>query len=302
MIDETEPNRRLAVPRGLRTGYEREHALAVDLARRASAIIRRHGRLDETTARAKGDGSPVTAADLEADRLIRTEITAAFPADALLTEESADDPRRLDNPRCWIVDPLDGTAQFVLGTGDFDVFIALVENTRPVVAASAHPPSGAILSAVAGGGAWLWDADERPGPRRIAIEAHAEPPRLVASTWYRGRETELTLARIASRLDTSPPEVVDTGFTPRKLLTAPRQYDAFIGLAPHWNQISASEWDTVAPDLLVNEAGGRFTDLQGRPHRYNKPNPRVDGGLLVSADVGLHERLLAAIRDEGGEG
>lgn len=299
MGDGSEPNRRQAVLNGLLSGYEREHALAVDLARRASAIILRHVRLDTTSAHAKHDGSPVTAADLEADRLIRTEITAAFPADALLSEESADNPRRLDNPRCWIVDPLDGTAQFVLGTGDFDVFIALVENNRPVVAASAHPPSGAILSAVAGGGAWLWDADERRAPRRVAIEAPAEPPRLVASTWYRGRETAPTLARIASRLGTTPPEVVDTGFTPRKLLRAPRHYDAFIGLAPHWSQISASEWDTVAPDLLVNEAGGRFSDLQGRLHRYNKPNPRVDGGLLVSANVGLHERLLEAIREEG---
>jgi 3'-phosphoadenosine 5'-phosphosulfate (PAPS) 3'-phosphatase len=278
--------------------YAREHTVAVAAARRAGAVIQSYYRRNSTAARAKQDGSPVTEADLAADRLIRAEIAAAFPADALLTEEGADEPSRLNNRRCWIVDPLDGTVQFVLGTDDFDVFIALVVDGRPAVAAAAHPPSGSILSAVARAGAWLWEANESRDPSRVTLPESAAPPRLTTSKWYGGNETGQALARIARELDAMTPPVLEIGFTPRKLLCASRHYDAFIGLVRHWSQTPAGEWDIVAADLIVNEAGGRLSDLWGNPHRYNKPNPRVDRGLLISADPALHARLLAALRAE----
>lgn len=293
------PNRREGTQVATGDSYEREHALAVDVARRAGATILRHYQEETVTARTKQDGSPVTEADLAADRLIRAAVAGMFPDDALLTEESGDDPRRPHNRRCWIVDPLDGTAQFVRRTGDFDVFIALVVDGRPVVAATAHPPTGVVLSGVAGGGAWSWPPNGAREPSRVTLPSHSNPPTVVSSTWYRGVETAPALARIAATVGASPPPVVETGFTPRKLLREPRHYDAFVGLAPHWSHLSAREWDIATADLLVNEAGGRFSDLRGNLHRYNKPAPYVDGGLLISADPALHDRLLAAIRDEG---
>src|SRR5215204_2822792 len=102
----------------------------------------------------KLDGSFVTDADLAADRTIRKVISHAFPADALLTEEGTRDPDRLRNRRVWIVDPIDGTAEFVKRTGLFDVMIALAVEGRPVVAVSVNPVGKRTQAAVLGAGAW----------------------------------------------------------------------------------------------------------------------------------------------------
>ncbi len=272
-----------------------EHRLAVDLARRAAEVVSTIYRGDSTSMRAKSDGSPVTSADLAADRLIRSGIAAAYPGDAILTEESGDDPSRLNAERIWIVDPLDGTAEFIAGTGEFDVFIALIKHGRPIVAAAAPPLSGVIWSGAAGGGTWVWDGGTEQSPQRVSLTEGPAAPSLVTSVWYGGREAGSILGQIARAVGAPPPAVLQTGFSPRHLLASPRRYDAFLGLVPHWSQTAAREWDIAVSDLLINEAGGRLTDLQGNLHRYNKPTPYVDGGLLVSARPSLHERLIEAI-------
>nr|MBA2277044.1 hypothetical protein [Chloroflexia bacterium] len=190
-------------------------------------------------------------------------------------------------------------AQFIARTGEFDVFVALVVDHRPVVAVAGHPASGRLIGAIDGAGAWWLELDGRRLPAHVTPQRGDRPPRLVASKWYRGVERASELEAIATALGAETPPVLDTGFTPRKLLTEPRPYDGFLGVAPHWRQTPAREWDLATPDLIVNEAGGRFTDLRGRPHRYNKPSARVSGGLLISADPDLHKRLLAALRAEG---
>ena len=272
-----------------------EYRLAVDLARRAAEVIFAIYGCDSTSAQAKSDGSPVTSADLAADRLIRSGIAAAYPADAILTEESEDDLSRLDARRLWIVDPLDGTAQFIARTGEFDVFIALVEDGRPIVAAAAHPPSGVVWSAVAGEGTWVWDSKVGSTPQQVSLTSAAALPSLVSSAWYGGSEAGTVLLQIARAVGAPPPAVLATGFSPRHLLASPRRYDAFLGLVPHWSQTSAREWDIAVADLLIHEAGGRLTDLRGNVHRYNKPIPYVDGGLLVSASPPLHGHLIEEV-------
>ena len=104
---------------------------------------------------AKGDGSPVTDADLAADRAIREVLNDRFPDDAILSEEGQDDEGRLSVSRCWIVDPIDGTEQFIQRTGEFDVLVALVEDGRPVVAAGYQPTTRLLLAATRRGGAWM---------------------------------------------------------------------------------------------------------------------------------------------------
>jgi len=247
---------------------------------------------------AKTDGSPVTDADLAADRIVRAILAERFPADPILTEEGADDPGRLGSRRVWIVDPIDGTDQFVRRTGDFDVLIALVVDGRPAIAASYQPPTGLLCAAVAGGGAWLRHGDGGAlEPLRLSPLAAGSPPRLATSVWFGSPANRDALARVAARLGAEPPAVETIGFSPRVLLP-PRPHHAYVGFRPSGEQAMGWEWDFAVADLLLREAGGVVTDLSGNPHRYNKPHPRNEGGLVAAVDPATHARLLTALAPE----
>ncbi len=276
--------------------FERELAVAMDAGRQAADVILGFYNAGSTGTYTKGDGSPVTDADLASDAVIRRVLTGGFPDDALLTEEGARDERRLGGRRCWIVDPIDGTAQYVARTGLFDVMIALVVDGRPVVAVSVHPVSGRVHAAIRDQGAWRYDPD---GNRvRFSIQPSPTPPRLVSSKWYGGRESSAALVRISSVVGASPPPVLEVGFQARAFDDTERAYDAFIGLPPPSGISIAQEWDLATVDLIVHEAGGRFTDCWGRAHRYNKRNTGISGGILASAGPELHAALLEAIARE----
>jgi len=266
-----------------------------------AAAIRDIYDRDSAVTYTKADGSPVTDADLAADRAIRDLLAARFPADAILTEEGADDPARLAADRCWVVDPLDGTAEFVARSGDFDVLVALVVGGRPVVAAGCHPPSGLVVAAALGAGAWTSTlADPARRPFRLVPVPENAPPRLLTATWFGGPGNLPALGRAAERLGAVPPVVRTTGFSPRLFIGSERDADAMLGLraAPDTEQAMGWEWDFVVSDLIVHEAGGVVTDLRGHPHRYNKPVTRNLGGLIVAADPATHALLLAALEPE----
>ena len=247
---------------------------------------------------AKADGSPVTDADLAADGVVRGVLRERFPRDPILTEEGADDASRLASSRCWIVDPIDGTDQFVGRTGDFDVLVALVVDGRPVVAAGCQPPTGVMCAAALGNGAWVRSHDD-PAllPLRFAPVAAGEPARLATSIWFGAPANLQAVNRAARRLGTAVVEVYATGLSPRLFLDD-RRCDAMLGLRVGTDQTMAWEWDFAVADVVINEAGGAVTDLWGRPHRYNKPQPRNEGGLVAAADHTTHARLLAAVRPE----
>lgn len=284
-----------------RGAFTRELETALDAGRRASRVILDFYDAQSATTYTKGDGSPVTDADLASDRVIRESISAAFPDDALLTEEGASNLDRLGNDRCWIVDPIDGTAQYVERTGLFDVMIALCVNGRPVVAVSVQPVADRVQAAVAGAGAWEIASGQA---RRFQITpptvvTHA-PPRLVTSKWYGGRDDVRgpAVRRIAGRLGAAPPPILEVGFQSRAFSDAGRTYDAFIGLPSASRESIAQEWDLACVDLITHEAGGRFTDCWGRLHRYNKRSTSISGGILASAGPALHDALLATIAPE----
>jgi len=248
----------------------------------------------------KTDGTPVTDADLAADRAIRGVLTERFPHDMLLTEEGVDDEERLSAERVWLVDPLDGTAEFVAGTGNYDVLVALIVNGRPVVAVACHPATGLICAAVVGQGAWLSSPDD-PTQRPLVFTPvdPPAPPRLTTSRWFGAPGNTDALLRAAERLGVTPPAISRIGLTPRQLLGPKPEFDALIGLmADDPAHAMGYEWDFAVADLLVNEAGGAVTDLYGRLHRYNKPNVRNLGGLIVAIDPTTHARVLDALRPE----
>jgi 3'-phosphoadenosine 5'-phosphosulfate (PAPS) 3'-phosphatase len=277
--------------------YARELDVAIHAARAAGAAIMEFYDAQSAGSYVKKDGSVVTDADLTADRIIRQTILAAFPEDALLTEEGVDEDGRLGNPRVWIVDPIDGTNQFVDRTGEFDVLIALVVDERPVVAVSYQPTEDMLLSAAAGGGATI----ERGGvcaPLRLTPLPQGDPPRLMTSVWLGYPENFPFFERMAIRLGAPAPKVSQVGVSLRRIMPEGQEADAVIGYKLGEtidDQTFAWEWDFAAPDLIIHEAGGAMTDLRGHVHRYNKSVPRNERGVIFSVDPRTNARVVDAI-------
>jgi 3'(2'),5'-bisphosphate nucleotidase len=271
--------------------YGVELDAAVAAARAAGAVIQDFYERATAATYEKGDGSPVTDADLAADREIREILQDRLPDIPILSEEGEDDPRRLETGRCWIVDPLDGTEQFIHRTGEFDVLVALVEDGRPVVAVGYQPPTGTLVTATAGGGAWARQ-DDNP-PRRITFEPAGDVLRVATSKWFGAPDNVALIRAIADRLEVTPQPVMVTGFSPRMFLP-PRAIEAMVGVRLGEDQTMASEWDFAVADLVFHEAGGKVTDLAGNRFRYNKPIPRNIGGLIAAVDEATHGGGLAA--------
>jgi 3'-phosphoadenosine 5'-phosphosulfate (PAPS) 3'-phosphatase len=242
--------------------YTKELDVAIRAARRAgTAVLDLYDRSAAETY-IKGDGSPVTDADLASDRIIREILGAAFPNDAILTEEGADHAERLTSDRLWIVDPIDGTQQFVNRTGEFDVLIALVVDGEPVVGVLLQPTTGRYLAAAAGSGAFLGHGDHLSRCRFNQVEG-ATAPRLQTSTWLNVPQSLPGLGRIANRLGSPEPTITSCGIVPRHLLPPGNQVDVLIGLPTTIDQTMAWEWDFASADIVVREAGGCFTDVRG---------------------------------------
>ncbi len=279
--------------------YARELTVAFDAAIEAGAAIRAFYEHSSAMTFVKSDGSPVTDADLASDRIIRERLSAAFPDDAILTEEGVDEESRLTAQRVWIVDPIDGTQQFIDRTGEFDVLIALVVKHRPVVSVLYQPSEDRALVAAEGHGAWV----QHHGSRifvRLRPVTKQQRPRLATSIWLGAPASLPALERVAARVNSPTPLVSKCGVTVRDLLPSINRYDVMVGLDVTGKQSMAWEWDFVCSDLFVREAGGSFTDLWGRTHRYNKRSPRNIGGVLISVDQTTHTRVLTALSPEIG--
>src|SRR5215470_13032734 len=271
--------------------YERELAIAIAAAQRAAATIM--GMFGTAMVGTKPDGSLVTEADLASDRIIRDIIGTAFPTDAILTEEASDDQRRLESSRCWVVDPIDGTNAFVRKADDFDVYIALVADGRPVVAATLQPATGLMLTATAGAGSQIW----RPGrtAEPLCFRSPGDSPRLGSRGWLGAPANLFFLERVARAIGPQATAVYPkAGLGSRSFIPPDNQVDAMVGVAVDRDKLDAWEWDLAAVDLIVREAGGCSTDLAGRPLRFNQPDPRLKE-LLISTDSGTHCRILDAL-------
>ena len=237
----------------------------------------------------------MTDADLAADQAIRTILTERFPNDAILSEEEHDDQRRMSVARCWIVDPIDGTEQFIQRTGEFDVLVALVEDGRPCAVAGYQPSTRLLITALKDGGAWIRDGDR--DWQRVRLEPAGSRLRIGTTKWFGAPDNVAIIDAIANRLGVEQVRPAVTGFSPRVFLT-PRAIDVMIGVRPGADQTMASEWDFAVADLVIHQAGGIVTDLAGEMFRYNKLVPVNVGGLVAAADPASHARVLAALQRE----
>ncbi|MDQ2683238.1 MAG: 3'(2'),5'-bisphosphate nucleotidase CysQ [Chloroflexota bacterium] len=294
--------------------YAAELEFAIATAAEAGQEIRRLYEANSAQTYTKSDESPVTDADLASDRIIRSRILTTYPNDGILTEEGIDDEVRLGAERVWIVDPIDGTIQFVERTGQFDVLIALVVAGRPVVSVMLQPATGVYLAAVAGGGAQIGDVGS--SDRATATLARPNPePRFATTIWLGAPASSPFLDRFAERLGVDPPRITQTGLIARGhldpdspsirarpdrevVLPYAEPVHGFLGVPIVGDGTMAWEWDYAAADLVINEAGGRFTDWRGVYFTYNKPVPRNPGGLIIANSPAIHEQMLAAIAPE----
>lgn len=282
----------------LRVPYQLELDAAVAAALAGGEVVAHYYTNASAATYQKGDGSPVTDADLASDKAIRAILTQQFPGTPLLTEEGADDVARLASTRCWIVDPIDGTEQFIQRTGEFDVLVALVEAGRPIVSVGYQPTTQTLVWATRGGGSWVQIGEGAPVQLRTPAPLH--PPVVATSTWFGAPGNVEIMAVLSDRLGAGHHPPVVTGFTPRMFL-APRRFDAMIGIRDQGEQIMAHEWDFAVADLVVAESGGVVTDLRGDLFRYNQPSSLVTGGLIAAVDPATHARILDAVNIEMAE-
>lgn len=263
----------------------RELEVAVDLARQAGATIMRYYRTGLIADRKNGD-EPVTEADQAADRLIAAGLRAAFPEDGLLTEESDDDLDRLNRERVWIVDPLDGTTEFIAETGDFAVQIGLTRNGRPVLGVVYQPTEGQLFFAAASAGAFCVQNGQ---VTRLSVTAQIDPSKmcLVASRSHQSSFVEAARQVLGIR---STRRVGSVGL--KVGLLARGECDLYLATTV------SKEWDTCAPDAILREAGGKLSNLCGEELRYNKPDITACTGLIGSNALahGQIVRALAPLR------
>ena len=251
------------------------------VARRAGAAAMAHYGTAEASS--KQGGSPVTEADHAANAIIIQAIREAYPADAILSEESKDSPDRLKASRVWIVDPLDGTKEFLAQNGEFSIMIGLALNGEAVLGVVYMPDGDRLYSAARGLGATLEVDQEVHGLR--TDKSHYWPPRMVGS---RSHADEMTL-RIRDALGVT--DVAPSGSVGVKCaLIAEGKRDLYVHPVPY-----LKEWDTCAPEVVLREAGGCVVDCLGERLSYNKQDPRQPHGILACAP-GILERAKDTIR------
>ncbi len=220
--------------------------------------------------------SPVSDADIAVNRLLRERLMAERDDVAWLSEESADDPARLEARRVWIVDPIDGTRAYIAGAPDWTVSVALVEDGRPILAGLFAPVTDEMFAAVAGAG-----ATRNGAPIAATTGASLADARIAGPKGF------------IDRLATIAPPMTPMPRVPSLALRLARVAQGALDIAIAGG--NSHDWDLAAADLLVHEAGGAITPFAGGPVTYNRPVPRH--GALVAAGRDRHATLIDLLRD-----
>jgi myo-inositol-1(or 4)-monophosphatase len=222
----------------------------------------------------KANNDLLTQADLAANHILKTHLAARFPAIGWLSEESVDDASRLSLSRVWVVDPIDGTIEFVMGVPEYAISVALVENGLPVIAVVFNPVTNELFYAEKGQGAWLNDqkivCDNAPAKQLSLLASRSEYKR---GEWHQFEESH---------------HVKVVGSIAYKLaLVAAGKAHATFSLGPK------NEWDIAAGVLLVQEAGGIVTTQHQKPFIFNQRNTLVDG--IVASSSAAYSQVMSLV-------
>jgi 3'(2'), 5'-bisphosphate nucleotidase len=229
----------------------------------------------------KEDESPLTQADLASNQRIVAGLEALQPELPIITEEAglADFEERRSWERYWLIDPLDGTKEFVNRNGEFTVNIALIDNNRPVLGVVHVPVQNKTYVGCDGVGAELREGDKPAAPIRVST-ASSDPVRVVGSRSHRGASLDAYLARLGEH------EMVPMGSSLKFCVIAEGGADLYPRLGP------TSEWDTAAAQAVVEQAGGRVVTLDGKPMTYNAKSDILNPHFFV---IGADDRDWLAL-------
>ncbi len=220
----------------------------------------------------KQDNSPLTLADLESQRIILEELARLTPGLPVLAEESAQAPwaQRRGWRELWVVDPLDGTREFVKRNGEFTINIALIDDHEPLLGLIAAPALDLVYWGAVGCGAFVLRGNESAAPIHVAPARH--PPRIVGSRSHPSPQTAAFLERF--------------GDCPRQGVGSSLKFGLVAeGLADLYPRFGpTSEWDTAAGQAVLEAAGGQVTRLDGHRLRYNCRESLINGDFLAFGD------------------
>lgn len=255
---------------------------ASKVAREAATIVNTF-YVGSSEVRYKSDDEPVTEADRSANQHILARIQAMFPNDGILSEESKDDLARLNKSRVWIVDPLDGTKEFIARNGEFSIMIGLAIEGRPVLGVVMQPDPGLLYVGAVNHGAYMYEAGERI-PLLVSDFQQVSKMVLVSSRSH--RQQIVDKMRAALRITS---ERVSGSVGLKVGLISRRLADLYVHPSP-----GCKEWDICAPYALLEAAGGRMTDCWGNPLTFNKRDVRAHNGLIVSNGQ-AHDEIVETV-------
>ena len=225
----------------------------------------------------KEDNSPITIADLKSNKIIKSILSkTGIP---VLSEEDKDDKKRLKQNRVWIIDPLDGTTDFVNKTGEFTVMIGLVEQKKPVLGVIYWPTENTLFAAEKGCGAWKFSNSSW---ERIAVSKISDLSkcRAIGSRYHLSEVEKDLLKKLQITKFTS------VGSSLKVLKISSNSADVYLTTT---NKMK--EWDTCASYSIISEAGGKMTDMLGNDLSYNNQNVNHENGILVTNNL-VHESII----------
>ena len=225
----------------------------------------------------KSDNSPVTDADLQSNKIIKEILSVT--KHSILSEEDVDDKNRLSNDMVWIIDPLDGTSDFIDKTGEFTVMIALIENQKPILGVIAWPTEKTLFVAQKNCGAFRYSDNKW---EKISVTKISELPkcRTIGSRHHLSDKEKDFIEKIGIKDFTSIGSSLKVG----KISSG--QAEVYITTT---NKMK--EWDTAASHCIISEAGGKMTDMLGNELTYNNENVYHQNGILVTNGL-IHEKIL----------
>ncbi len=261
--------------------WQREAEVALAAARQAAAAIAEiYARPQVESVEKADDKGPLTEADLKANQILIDTISAAFPDDAILSEETVDDPKRVENRRAWIIDPLDGTREFTMKIPEFVVSVGLALDGDVIVGVLVNPVTGEEFVGVVGG-----QFTYNGTPTRVTDHAVVDGARFLVSRsemkkgWFAAWEGKCDLkpmGSVAYKLGLVAAGLSEASFTP----------------------VPRNEWDLAGGVACLRAAGGRATDRDGVDYKFNRPDPLHAG--VCCTNGAIHGVVLELMQSQRG--
>ena len=229
----------------------------------------------------KEDNSPITEADLKSNEIIKKILSETDHH--ILSEEDKDDESRLNKETLWIIDPLDGTSDFIDKTGEFTVMIALIKNKKPVLGIINWPKENTLFVAQTGKGAYRY-SNEKWTKIQVTGVKELKNCRIVGSRHHLSDKEKLFIKNLGVRQFTSIGSSLKVG----KISSG--EAEAYITTT---NKMK--EWDSAASYCIIEEAGGKMTDIIGREITYNNKDVYHKNGIVVSNGL-IHEKIISEFK------